>query len=409
MDDAKEWILEWSVWPAPVDPVRRVDFSSSRSVRDKHRVLLCPDKDADGLSSALVLSRTLRALAHPASLTAVYHLPRGLNIHSPEAERGMLAAFPDQGGPTRCIVLDQGSRPGPPLVPPSQCKTLIIDHHLSDSFPSEAQVLSACHSLPVATSSVLTYSLCAELVPTLRGRGALALGALVGVYGDLGSAKIKFGTDADAEGPWPASLAAVEKRLTKSALAKSVALLNAPRRTPEFNVADAYAALEAAADAEDSEPGTGLRRVLGDARLVEAKERTSAETARWQAAPPVFTKDGTIAVVTVDSAYQSEFSHPPARVSRLTKLLWSPLSRAQSIRSSQHAGRVPCEKPRRSSASWFVPASLSSPPLFSPRTDATSPRAPLHSAPTRATRPATSTSPAAPHGAHSPPPPRLQT
>ncbi|BGP27927.1 phosphoesterase, RecJ-like protein [Rhodotorula toruloides] len=281
MDQAKDWISE--------------------CVRDKHRVLICPDKDADGLSSALVLSRTLRALSHPPSLTAIYHLPRGLNIHSPQASAEMLSSFPTEGGPTRCIVLDQGSRPGPALLPPDQCKTLIIDHHLSDSFPAESQVLSACHSLPVATTSLLTYSLCAELVPELRGKGALALGALVGVYGDLGSGKVKFGSPDD---PWPASLAPAEKALTKSALSKSVALLNAPRRTPEFNVASAYAALEAAGDAEDETPGTGLKSVLGDEKLLGAKERTAEETKRWQAAPPVFTKDGRIAVVTVDSGYQ---------------------------------------------------------------------------------------------------------
>ncbi|BGO95955.1 hypothetical protein NBRC10512_005461 [Rhodotorula toruloides] len=292
---------KWKDWPAPRTQMDEAKEWIRECIRDKHRVLLCPDKDADGLSSALVLSRTLRALSHPPSLTAIYHLPRGLNIHSPQASEGMLATFPNEGGPTRCIILDQGSRPGPPLLPPSQCKTLIIDHHLSSLFPSESQVLSACHSLPVATTSLLTYTLCAELVPEQRGKGALALGALVGVYGDLGSGKVKFGAEDE---PWPASLAPVEKALTKSALSKSVALLNAPRRTPEFNVSDAYAALEAAADAEEAKPGTGLKRILGDEKLLEAKERTSAETSRWQAAPPVFSKDGRIAVVTVDSGYQ---------------------------------------------------------------------------------------------------------
>lgn len=281
-------------------------------------VVICPDKDADGLSSAVVLSLALRALSHPPSLVEVYHLPRALNIHAPEAQSDILATFSSAGGPTRCIVLDQGSRPGPALLPPeSGCETLIIDHHLCDSFPAGSQVLSACHSLPVATTSLVAYHLCAELVPSLRGSRDAGMAALVGVYGDLGGSKIKFGAEGE---PWPASLAPVEKALTKSALGKAVALLNAPRRTPQFNVADAYSALYAAVVGDkEGEEGLGLKRVLQDDRLLEAKERTSAETSRWQGAPPVFSKDGKIAVVTVDSGYQSASLCPSGGPRRFRK------------------------------------------------------------------------------------------
>lgn len=282
------------------------------SRRRRPAVVLCPDKDADGLSSACLLAHTFRALSHPRDLLQVSHLPRSTNnIFAPAARDGILATFADQGGPTRCVVLDQGSRPGEALVP--GVDTLIIDHHLSDSFPEGATVLSACHSLPVATTSLLVYELSSTLVPALRGSGPTGLAALIGAYGDLGAGKLKFGSDDE---PWPASLAPVEKKLTKSALSKSVALLNAPRRTPEFRVQDAYSALVAAAERAEVAEQTGgggagvssaaLKGILDDDRLQEAKERTSAETARWQGAPPVFTKDGKIAVVTVDSGYQSE-------------------------------------------------------------------------------------------------------
>ncbi|GJN94050.1 hypothetical protein Rhopal_007113-T1 [Rhodotorula paludigena] len=287
MDEAKAWIRE--------------------AVEGKHPILICPDKDADGLSSAAVLSLALRALEHPPDLVSIYHLPRSLNIHAPAAQSDMLGTFPSRGGPTRCIVLDQGSRPGLALLPPGDDpsnprKTLIIDHHLSTTFPDDAQVLTACHSLPVATTSILTYHLCAELVPSLRGSSSAGLAALVGVYGDLGSGKVKFGAPDE---PWPASIAPVEKAVTKSALSKAVALINAPRRTPEFGVQAAFEALWAALDAEEGAGAKGwLRRVLEDDKLLEAKERTSAETSRWQGAPPVFSKDGRIAVVTVDSGYQ---------------------------------------------------------------------------------------------------------
>ncbi|GAA5940118.1 hypothetical protein JCM3775_007268 [Rhodotorula graminis] len=299
---------EWIDWPAPTSQMDAAQDWIRECVEGKHRVVICPDKDADGLSSAVVLSIALRALSHPPSLVEIYHLPRALNIHAPAAQSDILATFASSGGPTRCIVLDQGSRPGPPLLPlDSGCETLILDHHLCDVFPEGAQVLSACHSLPVATTSLLAYELAARLVPSLRGSRPASMAALVGVYGDLGGSKIKFGVE--SEGPWHASLAPVEKALTKSALGKAVALLNAPRRTPQFNVADAYEALHAAVVGESDEDvegkgGLGLKRVLQDDKLLEAKERTSAETSRWQGAPPVFSKDGKIAVVTVDSGYQ---------------------------------------------------------------------------------------------------------
>ncbi|POY73131.1 hypothetical protein BMF94_3824 [Rhodotorula taiwanensis] len=301
---------EWKDWPAPEEQMETAREWIRECVEGKHRVVLCPDKDADGLSSACLLAHTFRALSHPRDLLEVYHLPRSTNnIFAPAARDGILATFADQGGPTRCVVLDQGSRPGEALVP--GVDTLIIDHHLSDSFPEGATVLSACHSLPVATTSLLVYELSSTLVPALRGSGPTGLAALIGAYGDLGAGKLKFGSDDE---PWPASLAPVEKKLTKSALSKSVALLNAPRRTPEFRVQDAYSALVAAAERAEVAEQTGgggagvssaaLKGILDDDRLQEAKERTSAETARWQGAPPVFTKDGKIAVVTVDSGYQ---------------------------------------------------------------------------------------------------------
>ncbi|GAA5886938.1 hypothetical protein JCM3774_000625 [Rhodotorula dairenensis] len=348
----------WKDWPAPHEQMETAREWIRDCVKGKHRVLLIPDKDADGLSSACLLAHTFHSLSHDPASLKVYHLPRSAtNIHSEQARSEILATtFPthlgttttttdedDAGTPeperepllaTRCIVLDQGSRPGPALVP--GIKTLLIDHHLSETFPDETTVLSACHSLPVATTSLLVYELCCTLVPTLRGSGPAGLAALIGAYGDLGAGKLKFGGGAaaaaggtsaanrdqdDDDVPWPASLAPIEKQLTKSGLAKSVALINAPRRTPEFRVSDAYRALVAATNrAQDAvvvvkteghhqQAGAGLsskvlKGILDDPHLIEAKERTSAETQRWQGAPPVFTKDGKIAVVTIDSGYQ---------------------------------------------------------------------------------------------------------
>lgn len=42
--------------------------------------------------------------------------------------------------PAYVIVVDQGSRPGPPIVDSPTAKCLLIDHHLSDEFPEGAVV-----------------------------------------------------------------------------------------------------------------------------------------------------------------------------------------------------------------------------------------------------------------------------
>lgn len=101
-------------------------------------MLIVPDKDADGLSAGTLLYKTLIHLGHPKDKIAVHHLSKGTSIHTP-TEREKMDAY----GMERTIVLDQGSRPGPPLT---NAKVLIIDHHLS----SEVRPLS---KLATCTSS----------------------------------------------------------------------------------------------------------------------------------------------------------------------------------------------------------------------------------------------------------------
>lgn len=60
---------------------------------------------------------------------------KGSNIHESEEREAMLAKKPGY-----VIVLDQGSRGGPPVIDDENAKCLIIDHHLSDDFPAGAQV-----------------------------------------------------------------------------------------------------------------------------------------------------------------------------------------------------------------------------------------------------------------------------
>lgn len=67
------------------------------------------------------------------------------------------------------------------------------------------------------------------------------------------------------------------------------------RRTPEFDVEKAWNALLSAKSLAD---------ILTSPFLLECRARTSEETSRWQGAPPKFSKDGRIAIITIHSAFQ---------------------------------------------------------------------------------------------------------
>lgn len=137
----------------------------------------------------------------------------------------------------RVIVVDQGSRPAPPIVSstieqegsmqPIETKVLIIDHHQSTEWPDQSQHLTACQSPPISTSSLLAYLTCVPLHKSLRLRTDWL--ALVGIFGDLGSNEIRFG---DRNGRWPATremqqLGDAMKREGKKTINDAVSLLNA--------------------------------------------------------------------------------------------------------------------------------------------------------------------------------------
>jgi single-stranded DNA-specific DHH superfamily exonuclease len=92
----------------------------------------------------------------------VHLVQKGSNIHE-EHERELMLAVQ----PKFVIVLDQGSRGGPPVIDDEGARSLIIDHHLSDDFPQNAAVrfssqvskaltdefLAGCVCVPLSTSS----------------------------------------------------------------------------------------------------------------------------------------------------------------------------------------------------------------------------------------------------------------
>lgn len=97
-----------------------------------------PDKDADGLSSGVIIYRTLAKLGLPASHINVHLVQKGANIHD-ESERAAMQAKK----PKYIIVVDQGSKAAPPVVDSTETKSLIIDHHMADEFPKDAMVTEA--------------------------------------------------------------------------------------------------------------------------------------------------------------------------------------------------------------------------------------------------------------------------
>ncbi len=117
-------------------------------------------------------------------------------------------------------MLDQGSRGSSPLA--SNAEVLIIDHHLSSSFPQDAVICSACNHIPVATTSLLTFIIAEPFLlnadPSTRSECEWL--AVLGVKGDLGEWKW--------DPPFPGTLhERVSKTHTKKALSEAVSLLNA--------------------------------------------------------------------------------------------------------------------------------------------------------------------------------------
>lgn len=190
--------------------------------------------------------------------------------------------------PKFIIVLDQGSIKAPPVIDSPETKSLIIDHHLSNDFPENAEVVSACHYPPVATSSLLTYEICKEIAPSEDDFDqTCAYLACIGTHGDLGNT-LKWAP------PFP-NLNPTLKQHTKKAINDAVALLNAPRRTAKRDVSVAWDALLASASPKD---------LVKSPRLLAARAEINEEVERHTHSAPKFTPDGRIAVLKINSEAQ---------------------------------------------------------------------------------------------------------
>ncbi|PWZ01790.1 DHH phosphoesterase [Testicularia cyperi] len=292
-----------SEWPAP--PSRMADAVAflRQCAASKERVLIVPDKDADGLCSGVIMHRTLiEALDIDPSLVDVHLMTKG-SSPSESAQRDAMAAH----NARYIIVLDQGSRNSPPLVPgaehgwdsrhPDAIHTMVLDHHFlaqNDPGPKGCLMVNACHHEPVATASLLTWVICRPLwTDAARAEERLDYVATLGTMGDL-SVRVKW------DPPFP-DLTGQVKRWTSKRFATSIALLNAPRRTPDFDVITAWEALLASTSPISIlDPAINLHAK----RLYEARDAVSLETERCTHTPPKFSKDGRVALLRIKSPYQ---------------------------------------------------------------------------------------------------------
>ncbi|KAI4152296.1 MAG: hypothetical protein LQ341_000729, partial [Variospora aurantia] len=269
-----------TLWPASPGGIESARVFLKECASSQQKILIVPDKDADGLDAGVIVHRTLTALGAAASSIDVHLVAKGNTIHDEEEREAM-----KKKNPKYIIVVDQGSSAGPEVIDDPAVKSLIIDHHLSDDFPKDALVVSACHYPPVATSSLLTYEICKDLRPDIAP--LIGYMCAMGTHGDLGNT-LKWAP------PFP-DMQDVFKTHTKKSINDAVSLLNAPRRTARFDVVSAWEALLAASSPKD---------ILTNRRLLSARAEINEEVERQTHTAPKFSKDGKIAVFRINSAAQ---------------------------------------------------------------------------------------------------------
>ncbi|KAF2688624.1 DHH phosphoesterase [Lentithecium fluviatile CBS 122367] len=269
------------VWPAPKVQIERAREIIRACAQAQKPTVILPDKDADGLSSGAILHHTLTALGLSPSLISVCFPPKGSSVHDETAR-----ATVSESSPAYIFVLDQGSRKTGPLIDAPHTG-LIIDHHYAEEngFPQGAEYVTAHDCPPVATSSLLTFEICLPLHPDLKDK--ISWLAALGTHGDLGTT-LKW------RPPFP-DMATTFKQYSKKSINDAVSRVNAPRRSAAYNVEDAWNAVISASNPED---------IAKDEKLLAAQAEVKMETERCAHVPPKFSKDATIAVLTISSAAQ---------------------------------------------------------------------------------------------------------
>ncbi|KAF2491353.1 DHH family protein, partial [Lophium mytilinum] len=270
-----------AIWPAPQTQIDRAKSFIQECVKAQKRTLIVPDKDADGLTSGVILHHTLTHLGLSPELISVHLVAKGNNVHD-EAERTAMASYE----PVFIFVLDQGSRKAPPIID-TEHRGLIIDHHFAEAggFPENAVVINACECPPVVTTSLLTYLLCTQLHPELGAH--LDWLCAVGTHGDLGN-NLKW------KEPFP-NMNDMFNFHSRKAINDCVSMINAPRRAASYDVKPAWDALLAA-----KTPSV----IVNSPTLKAARFEVNEEVEKWAHTAPKFSFDGTICVLRINSKAQ---------------------------------------------------------------------------------------------------------
>jgi len=286
-----------------------------------HAVLLVPDHDADGLSAGTIISLTLQLLGKPADQIHVHFVHRGRSISDPK-EKEDIESFCREHGIGHIIILDQGSRGATEalIIPPPawgsnapKRKTLIIDRYYHIQTTLNTTILSSKGHPPVASTSLLAYTLCCTLHPT-----APDATALLAIMGTLSSSSSSTALEKLRSPPVSIYLntAPVLKKYTIKWINMLISLLNIAHRSPLIEgdaTRAAWGLLQFNPHDNPTEwptpkqvmSGTWGPQQLRDtvARLTALQERSRAEMDRLKRMPPKLSSDRKIAVIEIASPW----------------------------------------------------------------------------------------------------------
>ena len=310
-------IGNWPTTPKMLTAAR--DFIEAAAT-SPHGVLLVLDCDVDELSAGTIISLTLQLLGKPVDEIHVHFVQKGRSIFD-QKEKADIESFCREYKIGHIVILDQGSHEAAealviPSPPPGsnapERKTLIIDHYYHFRTTPSTTVLSSKGHPPIASTSLLAYTLCCTLHPTAPD--ATALLALVGTLSSSSTALEMLRSP-------PVSIylntAPALKKYTAKWINMLITLLNVARRSP---LAEGGDATRAAWDLLQFDPhanptewptpkqimsGTWGSQQLRDTvtRLTTLQERSRAEMDRLKRTPPKFSSDGKIAVIEIASPW----------------------------------------------------------------------------------------------------------
>ncbi|KAF5989077.1 dhh family [Fusarium coicis] len=270
-----------AIWPAPESQIEKAKDFLRECAAARKRTLIVPDKDADGLAAGAIIRKTLILLGLHPKLISCYTMNKNSLLHYGDSRANMEAY-----NPSYIIVLDQGSWKSEPVID-SPHRALVIDHHLAedDDHPEGAILVTANKCPPIATSSLLTYLICRGLHE--RVEESCGWLCVMGTHGDLGNA-IKW------RPPFP-NMQATFGTHNRTTINNSAKLINAPRRTADYDVPRAWQVLIKASSPIE---------LVKNKFLKEARTKVIHEMKRADRLVPLFSADRKIAVIRINSKAQ---------------------------------------------------------------------------------------------------------